>query len=82
MPFNIGPIELIIVLAILLIVVGPGRLPDLGSAMGKTIREFRKASTDLTDATSLKPNTLSTATGREAEPALRGTPADAADDAP
>jgi TatA/E family protein of Tat protein translocase len=55
MPFNIGPGELIIVLVIALIVVGPGRLPDVGSALGKSIREFRKAATDVKDSTSLEP---------------------------
>jgi Sec-independent protein translocase protein TatA len=35
-------------------VVGPGRLPDVGSALGKSIREFRKAATDVKDATSLE----------------------------
>ncbi len=48
---NIGPVELIIILVIALIVIGPGRLPDVGAALGKSIREFRKASSDLTDAT-------------------------------
>lgn len=48
---NIGPLELIIILAIALLIVGPGRLPEMGSAIGRTIREFRKASTDIGDAT-------------------------------
>jgi sec-independent protein translocase protein TatA len=52
---NIGPLELIIILAIALLVVGPGRLPEMGNAIGRTIREFRKASSDLTDATSIEP---------------------------
>ncbi len=55
MPFNIGPMELIVVLIIALIVIGPGKLPDVGSALGKSIREFRKASTDVKEATSLEP---------------------------
>jgi TatA/E family protein of Tat protein translocase len=55
MPFNIGPGELIIVLIIALIVVGPGKLPDVGSALGKSIREFRKAATDVKEATSMEP---------------------------
>jgi len=55
MPFNIGPGELIIVLIIALLVVGPGKLPDVGSALGKSIREFRKAATDVKDSTSLDP---------------------------
>jgi sec-independent protein translocase protein TatA len=54
MPFNIGPGELIIVLIIALIVVGPGKLPDVGSALGKSIREFRKAATDVKETTSLE----------------------------
>jgi sec-independent protein translocase protein TatA len=51
MPFNVGPLELIIVLVIALLVVGPRRLPEMGEAVGKTIREFRKASSDLSDST-------------------------------
>jgi len=53
MPFNIGPGELIIVLIIALIVVGPGRLPDVGASLGKSIREFRKAASDVKESTSL-----------------------------
>ena len=55
MPFNVGPIELIIVLVIALLVVGPRRLPEMGNAVGKTIREFRNASTDVTNAVSMEP---------------------------
>ncbi len=44
---NIGAPELIIILIVLLLVVGPGKLPEIGSAFGKTLREFRKASTEL-----------------------------------
>jgi sec-independent protein translocase protein TatA len=47
---NIGPVELIIILVIALIVIGPGRLPDVGAALGKSIREFRKASSDVSDS--------------------------------
>ncbi|HEU4573321.1 MAG TPA: twin-arginine translocase TatA/TatE family subunit [Candidatus Limnocylindrales bacterium] len=53
MPFNIGPVELIIVLVIALLVLGPGKLPEVGSALGKSIREFRKAASDVQDATRL-----------------------------
>jgi len=41
MPLGIGPTELIIVLVIVLIIFGVGRLPEIGGAMGKAIREFR-----------------------------------------
>jgi sec-independent protein translocase protein TatA len=55
MPFNIGAPELLLILAIALLVLGPGKLPEVGSAMGRTIREFRKASTDVEEAASLQP---------------------------
>jgi sec-independent protein translocase protein TatA len=45
-----GPLELVIILVIALLILGPGRLPDVGSALGKSIREFRKASSDLGDS--------------------------------
>jgi TatA/E family protein of Tat protein translocase len=63
MPFGIGPVELIIVLVIALLVLGPGKLPDVGAALGKSIREFRKAATEVEDATRLdvKPVTPSAA---------------------
>ena len=47
---NIGPLELIIVLVIALLVLGPGKLPEVGASLGKSIREFRKASTDIADS--------------------------------
>ena len=50
LPFNIGPGELLLILAIGLLVIGPGRLPDVGAALGKSLREFRKASTEMQDA--------------------------------
>jgi sec-independent protein translocase protein TatA len=50
---NIGPVELIIILVIALLILGPGRLPDVGSALGKSIREFRKAATDVQDSVKL-----------------------------
>lgn len=59
---NIGPLELIIILAIALLIVGPGRLPEMGNAIGRTIREFRKASSDITGSDSKEqpePNQLS-----------------------
>ena len=43
---NIGAPELIVILVIALLIIGPGKLPDVGSALGKSIREFRKATTD------------------------------------
>jgi sec-independent protein translocase protein TatA len=47
---NIGPFEVIVILIIALLVIGPGRLPEVGAALGKSIREFRKATSDVTEA--------------------------------
>ena len=60
MPFNIGPGELIIVLVIALIVVGPGKLPDVGAALGKSIKEFRNASADVQEAVKINVDTSPT----------------------
>ena len=64
MPFHIGPVELIIVLAIIMIIFGVGRLPEIGGAMGKAIRGFRKSVSgedeqpnEIVDATSQKNRT-------------------------
>ena len=44
---NIGAPELIIILVIALLVLGPGKLPEVGASLGKGIREFRKAANDV-----------------------------------
>jgi sec-independent protein translocase protein TatA len=54
---NIGPLELVIILVIALLILGPGKLPDVGAALGKSIREFRKASADVQDAVSINVDT-------------------------
>jgi sec-independent protein translocase protein TatA len=45
-----SPWELILVLVIVLIIFGPGKLPDIGAAVGRGIREFRRASSDIEDS--------------------------------
>lgn len=45
MPFNIGPLELAIVLLIVLIIFGPKRLPGLGRQLGSGMREFKESIT-------------------------------------
>ncbi len=42
---NIGPMEMIVVLAIALIVLGPKRLPELGRSLGSGMREFKDSVT-------------------------------------
>ena len=46
MPFGHAWIVLLILLAIVLVVFGPGKLSQLGGALGKSVREFRKTSQD------------------------------------
>jgi len=48
--FGIGLPELIIIMVIALIVIGPNKLPDAARALGKGMREFRKATQDLKDS--------------------------------
>lgn len=81
-----GPLELVIILVIALLILGPGKLPDVGAALGKSIREFRKASTDVQDAvkvdTSPLPAETPTATPAQAAQAAAVTaPAQSATDA-
>lgn len=45
-----GPLELIVLLVIVLILFGPGKLPDIGNAVGRGIREFRRASNDIEES--------------------------------
>ncbi|UWG99228.1 twin-arginine translocase TatA/TatE family subunit [Dehalobacter sp. DCM] len=42
----ISPWAIVVVLVIVLIIFGPGKLPELGKAMGKGIKEFKEATTD------------------------------------
>jgi len=49
MPFRFGPMELIIVLVVVLIIFGVGRLPEIGGAMGKALKEFRSTQKDITE---------------------------------
>jgi sec-independent protein translocase protein TatA len=38
---NVGPVELIVVLVVALLVLGPKRLPEAGRALGRGLREFK-----------------------------------------
>ena len=42
---NIGPMELIVVLIVALVIIGPKKLPDVGRSMGRGMREFKNAVT-------------------------------------
>jgi len=51
--FGIGLPELIIIMVIALIVIGPSKLPDLARALGKGMAEFRKATQDIKESLDL-----------------------------
>ena len=48
--FGLGVPELVLILIIGLVVFGPGRLPDIGKALGKSIKEFKSANNEKDDA--------------------------------
>lgn len=64
MPFRIGPMELIIVLVIIMIVFGVGKLPQVGGAMGRGLREFRKARSEIDEVTKLEDEVNKSSKGR------------------
>lgn len=73
---------LFILLAIVLIVWGPGKLPEVGGAMGRAIREFRKASAETRDAfqRDAAASMQQSADEASAEPASKGSNQDRAPD--
>src|SRR5437763_9305707 len=79
-PFGLGPLELFLIVVVLLLVFGVGKIADLGGSLGTGIREFRKNIKDdspestetaavSTSATAASPVTSAPASGAtEAEP--------------
>lgn len=62
MPFSLGPWELIIVLLIVVVIFGAGKISEIGGALGKGIREFRSATSE-EDAAGRLPATSAVAPG-------------------
>lgn len=48
--FNVGPLELLVILIVALVVVGPEKLPELARTVGRAVRELRKIQDDLRDS--------------------------------
>ena len=67
MPLPSG-FEWIVILVIALLILGPGKLPDVAAAVGKSLREFRKASSDVQESVKIDTSPL------PAGPAQPGTP--------
>lgn len=55
--FGIGVPELLLILALALIVFGPGKLPEVGKAIGRGLSEFRRAAKDVHEADEQMPVT-------------------------
>ncbi|PIQ23210.1 twin-arginine translocase TatA/TatE family subunit [bacterium (Candidatus Blackallbacteria) CG17_big_fil_post_rev_8_21_14_2_50_48_46] len=51
--FGIGVPELLLILVLALIIFGPGKLPEVGKAIGRGLSEFRKAAKDVQEAADL-----------------------------
>ena len=75
---NIGAPELIIILVIALLILGPGKLPEVGASIGKSIREFRKASSDVQDAVKVNVDTSPLPATASSAPVVAATSVDPA----
>ncbi len=62
------PMHMIIILAIALIIFGPGKLPELGANLGKSIKEFKKAMSEGSKAIDV----AAEAKGKSKEPETKG----------
>ena len=58
----LSPIHLVVILVIALLILGPGKLPEVGAALGKSIREFKKATTEFQEAASITAPAVSPST--------------------
>jgi sec-independent protein translocase protein TatA len=68
---DVGPLELLIILAIVVVLFGASRIGDIGKGLGRGIREFRKELRDATQDDDAKPadtTTVSSTTVTTAEP--------------
>jgi sec-independent protein translocase protein TatA len=68
MPIHPGPMELVIILVIALMIFGAGKLPEVGSALGRGIKEFKKSTAD-------EPQQLNTSAAQPAPAPPVATPA-------
>lgn len=71
--FGIGPMELVFILILALIIFGPGRLPEIGRAVGKSIRDFRAMTQEVTSQFSLDlEEAVKTREARETQTSAQG----------
>jgi sec-independent protein translocase protein TatA len=80
--FGVHWVWIALILLMVLIIFGPGRLPELGGAVGKAMKEFRKATTELTNevtgaAQAAKPEPPAPTTTAPTEGAAKGSTSEA-----
>ena len=71
--FGIGVPELVLILIIGLVVFGPGKLPEIGKAIGKSLNEFKKATSDISATEEAKPEIQQTAKTIDVKPEVPQT---------
>jgi len=69
--FGLGMGEMLVILVIVLIIFGAGRLPELGEGLGKGIRNFRKATSE-PDSIDVTPPSPGTSSSAESKPDASG----------
>jgi sec-independent protein translocase protein TatB len=74
MPLPSG-FEWIVILVIALLILGPGKLPDVAAAVGKSLREFRKATSDVQDAVKVDTSPLPAGPGQVTQATQQAQPA-------
>ena len=70
----ISPLHILIILIVALVVIGPGKLPETGAALGKALRQFRDASRD--DPPAVPPPVVTAVEAAGPTDAGTGTPLD------
>lgn len=71
--FGIGVPELVLILIIGLVVFGPGKLPEIGKAIGKSLNEFKKATSETSVNEEIKPEIQQTAKTIDVKPEVPQT---------
>ena len=80
--FGVGWTEILVILVVALLVLGPNKLPEIAKGLGKGIRDFRKAMSSLEDDGASPPPSQRATQAAQATQASHLPPADAAAPAP
>jgi sec-independent protein translocase protein TatA len=70
--FGIGPWEIFLILIVALLVIGPGKIPEIARTLGRTVRAIRKASAELTTAVTRELEAAEKAEKESASPRIKG----------